>query len=490
MGYASRHSSETMVIYFIIILLTICADVFAQNGIGAPYQKLTQVMNLSAEKPELKDRFYSVSTTSPVTQYIRNHSEQQAEVNKTFNFIDSIWNVVQDRREQKSPDACNLLNLSPTSWNSRVREMVKHYQIGEIDGKCYSQIDLMAAVKTKEISADIVQKASDVFKKGRLAFAEAYKQLKLVPDTNWTGISYDMPTRNLTISGQKCSIDSILAHRRERIWYLRAVVTNAPIRKTKKDYTRHYMQEFVPREGSTALQMPMFNINETDVIENATTIVAKFGGSGLSVWSESIDDPQSALHHAYRDNLVAVDLASDAITPSNIAILALPMAMNIIPFSFVSEVSALNMFIYVIVTDVFSTFPFLIKGVELIRSSRPQKEVFYAFFSGNETLGTMESWIVQCTGRERFRLVGISFVSIAISAIVIGISLELWAKRYLSRKFLESKDPRRVRGPFGMTRLQPELLLPFNSLKRRIAEQDTTTDTTSARQSQSLERDV
>lgn len=173
-----------------------------------------------------------------------------------------------------------------------------------------------------------------------------------------------------------------------------------------------------------------------------------FSGPGRTAKLEHFDDPVGPLARAFRKNINLVDIASDSITISNIAILALPMLMNIIPVSFVADLNGLGMFVYVLVTDVFTTLPFLIKGVELIRSSRPNSKVVMAHSAGTDSLGTFQVWASQCRGRDYFRVTGIIFVLVALTALVLGLALEIWARNIMRRRFIEAGKGK-LHGPFG-----------------------------------------
>lgn len=59
------------------------------------------------------------------------------------------------------------------------------------------------------------------------------------------------------------------------------------------------------------------------------------------------------------------------------------MVMNIMNFAYIAKMSTLVMFSYIVITDLFSTIPFLVKGTEMTQSRRPKSEVFAGFFAGN-----------------------------------------------------------------------------------------------------------
>lgn len=434
----------------LVILFSCCPRSHGQN--------LTPIIDLNEEQTSWKGRISSVSTTSPVATYFRNNPKADKAISKVFDYIERVWSLVDTRRRNNDSQACNLYSTVPKDWVSQMKTRVKTFQIGIVDDSCLSKVDLRTAISDNELPSSIVYNLRDLFAESRRLTSQAFHELKIVPDGNWSadGKAYDFSIRKMIRSGQTCTVDDVFAHHRNGVWYLRAGVTNAPIRQSMPDFERHYLQEFFPRNGTSSLKMIQPNIR-TGKWEYSTTIVERWGGTGMTIEQPMrFDDPISPLAHAFQRNLVTIDLASDAITVSNVAILALPMAMNFIPVAFVADFHMLGMFIYVVVTDVFSTIPFLIKGIELIRSSQPTQEEVFAFFTGNETLGTMQSWVAECRGEEAFREVGVIFVSVGLCALIVGVALEVWAKRYMYWKRSQAKDSWTVNGPFGRVALDYE----------------------------------
>lgn len=208
------------------------------------------------------------------------------------------------------------------------------------------------------------------------------------------------------------------------------------------------MHEYVPQYGTTAL--PMVHPSRlTGELENSSTITSAWGGSGKSVVTLKFDEMDMPLSMAFNENLLAIDIASDSITPSNIAILALPMAMSLIPVAFVADLNIVGMFVYILVTDVFSIIPFLIKGVELVQSALSKNTVMVYYHAGNVTIGNSQVYVVSCRGEGVFRKTGIVFISIALASMCLGILLELFAKRIMQTKRASKKNGSKVKGPFG-----------------------------------------
>lgn len=395
------------------------------------------------------ERIFSVYTSSPVTRLIRENATLSNMLIPAFDYIDKVWEVVKKRQDEdnRDPRACNLYNNDANDWATIMTDHMKIFQIGNTSADCFSQVDVMSAADDDEFSRQTARNIPQTFANTRKAIAHAFGAIKVSDDDeNWGTTVFPMLDRRWKRSGQECHVDSIFAHRKNGTWYLRAAATNRKRNIFAPSYRRHFLQEFIPRQGREALTFNMSNI-KTREWECSTTFVTMLEGTGYSVEADSFDDPVSPLAQAFRQNLVNVDISEDAITISNIAILALPMVMNFIPVAFVAHPHAAAMFVYILVTDIFSTIPFLAKGIELIRSSQPRREIVYAYFAGNNLTSTLQSWSVNCTGDHHFRSAGIAFVIVALLALLGGILLEFWAKHYMSRRAQRKQNS--SNGPFG-----------------------------------------
>lgn len=431
----------------------LCLILITGYALASAQANLTQLKNLSQDRV-WRGRISSVDTNSPVARYFHQNQDASNAIGPVFDYIEALWKVVETRREKNDARACNLYKTIRGDWPFRMISRLQVFQVGLVEQSCFSKVNLRTAISNGELSPTTSNDLPKLFSESKRLTNEAFHNVRLVPDGNWSlnGKPYNMTYLTLVRSGQTCTVDNIFAYHVKGVWYLRAIVTNAPISESKTDYQRQFMQEFIPRNGTTSLRMVFPNI-KTGQLEQATTIVERWRSTGYTIERESFDDPLSPLALVYQQNLVAVDLASDAITISNVAILALPMAMNLIPLAFLADAHAFGMFIYILVTDVFSTIPIFIKGVELIRSSQPTKNEAFAFFAGDTDMGCMQSWVVQCKGEGKFRNVGIVFVVVSLSATVVGVALELWAKRYMYWKRAAAKDGSEISGPFGKVAL-------------------------------------
>lgn len=456
---------SALALVFALALASLSATGVAQSTC----EDLKQIYNIS-EKDDRGwiDRVHSVSTESPVTRSVRANPNLAAALEPTFSMFAKVASLVDDRRKSLHPEACNLPNS--LDWRKNLEKRTRNYQIGILNEECFTSVDVRRTVDAKELDKSILDNARTYMSNARAALFEAASNvaLDLVPgNSNWTaGAPYKIDDKPRRRAQQTCSIEALTAYRVRDNWYLHSVVTNKPITINQPKGFRQNIVEWIPRYGNDALRMVHFNYTPEgkECLVNSSTLLTTWGGFGtLSPEGYNFDSSVHAVTRAYSQNLVAVDLASDAVTVSNIAILALPMAMNIIPVAFVTDLNAFGMFAYVLVTDIFSTIPFLVKGVELIQSSLPRQEEVVAFHGGNSTLGAVELWSAVCQGKESFRTMGIIFVVVAIVIMFSGIALEIWAKTYMRRRQAAAGIGAKVYGPFAAGFNEAALSLTYDA---------------------------
>lgn len=432
MHFVSSNSCHPWRVAFIFGLFQLC--IWHQPG-QTHAQKLTQTFNISGKHQNWVNRLRSVSTTSPIRTAIANNQTIERTLNQTFDIIDTLYNVIDTRRRTNNTNACNF--HTGNFWSRLTRDRMFIFQIAEIERECYSSINVATAIRNGELKpSSLLSNARAVIRNGIDASFEATRKIPLptynedwqVPNT-----PFKMIGRSQNRHAQTCTIESSFAYRVRRQWYLRVVATNRPPLSFQPDFRRHLLQEFVPRSGKHSLHMVHRRLQD-DQFENCTTLVAMWGGGGVAVEVQKFDDGLSPLGQAYRNNLVRVDLASDSVTISNVAILALPMAMALVPVAFIADLNMMGMFAYTLVTDVFSTVPFLIKGIELVQSSRPNSKVFSGQYAGNDSFGALQVWTAECAGQGEFRVMGIAFMVTALSVLVMGVSMEFWAKQIMKQK--------------------------------------------------------
>lgn len=410
--------------------------------------ELTQIVNISKSFPGWAGRLYSVSTDSPFARVIRRDVEGDRKLGRAFKLLDDLSAEAVRRRTEHDVGACNV----PLSvrWTARARNRMSIFQIGFINQECFTRVDISKAIADKQIPSGYSGNVRDIVRDAQDVIENATRRLQFYRDGNWSDpdAPYGFNTRPYTYERQICLADTLFAYRVNGSWYVRASATNHPRFQNMPDLQRHFLNEFVPRNGTASLQM-VHTSRKTGKLELATTLTSAWSGHGLSIETLEFDQLDMPLFMAYKENLVEVDIAADAVTPSNVAILALPMVMSLIPVAFVADLNTLGMFAYILVTDVFSTTPFLIKGAELVRSSTQRKTTMMYYHGGNETLGNSQVYIIDCRAEGVFRNTGIVFIAIALSSMVLGLLLELCARRVMRKRRSSALNGSSVNGPFG-----------------------------------------
>ncbi len=129
--------------------------------------------------------------------------------------------------------------------------------------------------------------------------------------------------------------------------------------------------------------------------------------------------------------------ANDAVQKSNMAILLLPLMMNLVPVALFADVNTLGMIVYTALTDVLTAVPLAIKGWELLDISANSHTVAASYYTGEMGPGEnaiAELFIAKCHTFERRVGIGISFIVVAVVFMIFGVSFELFAKRYMRRR--------------------------------------------------------
>lgn len=388
-------------------------------------------------------RMYSVATKSPITMQLRQNNTLNTPVAALFTLLEQFRNVSLHRFSALDPLACNL-DRTNNAWIRGSKKKIMARQIGELTDQCPGQIDLDQAVRNNDFTPSQAAQIPNILRNGLEAIYQAsLADQTYFPPENWTKGSFRMHDFLRPVDAQECHLYPLFAYRVDGQWFIEAAITNHLKDVYVEDYQRQIIREYIPETGNVALRMPHVRLSDNE-FENSTNILTRWGGrpamssgGGINFFSR-----RGPIGQAYRPNLVAVDLAEDSLTVSNIAILALPMAMNLIPVALIAQVNTWATIMYLIFTDIFSTVPFAIKGFELIFTERRLEEKVVSYFLGDENTSQTEMFLVACRPTSTYRNVGIAFVVIAFLAMILGVSLELYAKRVMKRR--KGQD-----GPFG-----------------------------------------
>lgn len=243
-----------------------------------------------------------------------------------------------------------------------------------------------------------------------------------------------------------CSVEVLSGYRVKNVLYLYTSMTNHPVDLNVPDFQRQYVEEWVREDMKTSLRMiqpqllhfPNGSL-ERGPWQKTTTLFSRWGASDkLSSHGAMVMEDVLAITTALRRTQQRVSQAEDSLVPSNIAILALPLLMALVPSTVLGDQTSLGILIYVTFTDVMNVFPFLIKGVEPFMTGNMEERETVAYHVGDNQFGEIEMWAALCAGPSGFERTGAVFVAISVVLIVTGIAIEFIANRVQKRRRMQA----------------------------------------------------
>lgn len=130
-------------------------------------------------------------------------------------------------------------------------------------------------------------------------------------------------------------------------------------------------------------------------------------------------------------------MVKDSDSFSSLAILLLPTVLALVPIAVFQDAGVFATVLHTVATDIVSALPIAIKGVELVIYASRRHNAFNANMYGmNSRTGTTAAqvWAAECDMKPFVRQRGIVRVSLAASAMVLGILLEIIAKLFAERR--------------------------------------------------------
>lgn len=252
----------------------------------------------------------------------------------------------------------------------------------------------------------------------------------------------------------RCELLHFTAFRVRGKWGVNAGYTNDYTQLFLNDYSRQYLVEQLTVTNRTISTVPMtirkeptadkpYNKSErfdTPFVPNTSTLIMRWGGVPVtSLFKSTLNTANNpAIKAALGMVSQTVEQIEGSSTISEIAILIAPIALTALPVALFVDVNTRAIVAYTIATDVLTVLPLFIKGIELLSFEAENPEAVVTWFYGGkrdvENVMGAESWYASCTATKHVRILGSSFICIAISAMVSGIVFELVAKRYTDRR--------------------------------------------------------
>ncbi|CAN8066519.1 unnamed protein product, partial [Agarophyton chilense] len=241
---------------------------------------------------------------------------------------------------------------------------------------------------------------------------------------------------------QECRHDFVAFAKLKGSWFINTRITNRDPLITLGNGQRFFLDEL---DGGDPNELSVFPVNlvtrdagtrpvseksyhvwnnNSWVVSN-TALEFRSGAAFASQYGNIFSADNLAVNLALERGKHSTELAFDATTTSNIAILALPLAMNVVPVALIADVNTLGMLIYTLLTDVLTAIPLAIKGVEvLLISKRVRHAAVFRITGGNlfnqstETYKAAELWVAECKPGIDYTTYGIVLLVVALFFMV------------------------------------------------------------------------
>ena len=375
----------------------------------------------------------------------------------------------QSRNPNVTPELPTCNSGSNQDWGKGVESYFFARQWGELNRGCVSTIFGAGADEGVVIQTDDITKEAPKGWSSRQVYDAVLEHAKTMNESSlevasaiggdWDkfvkekrvnrGWNYQYSTR-----AQSCSHDYVGFVKREGKWYVTERITNLDPRITAEENGRLYIHEYVRVGEDEKLQGAWMGLREEGTEQegpwrNSTTALRIETGSVTASEFAQIFQPNNpAVDTALKSGSHQTQQASDATTPSNIAILALPLAMNLVPVALIADVNSFGMLVYTLLTDVLTTIPLAIKGVEVITiGASSNTAVVTSITGGNLWDNDMENkaaetWVAECRANGNLTATGIVLLVVAITFMIGGVVAEILAKRFVKRtgKVLGEED--------------------------------------------------
>ena len=422
------------------------------------FQLLLQV---SCQDDPVKDNFTLVATKGPISQAFGGRKETIEALLDHMGYIErAIFAATKEANKdpneeskkldgQEPPTSCNHRN---DGWNDDLIRYFgnRNWSSPKLNLNCVSDVYGAGAKDgvpilgsdqeglTKKEAYDIVVEHSKTV--NELA-PLAVKNAGLENDPHWKKAKHVFPERAFEYKydddTQQCTYDYAAFVKRNNQWYVAERITNAVSNLTRQNGERRYLFEYIAASGDTLEVTALKDGNQST---GSTIQLISSGFVTASGFGRISPNNNPAVQSAISEGEHSTQQAADATTPSNIAILALPLMMNVVPVALIAETNNLGMLLYTLLTDVLTAVPLAIKGIEVLIVGKKDRYSIVTRFTGgnldedvpNDKGGEM--WVAKCSSSKKFRARGIAFLTIAITFMIVGVILEIVARKYKKRK--------------------------------------------------------
>lgn len=239
---------------------------------------------------------------------------------------------------------------------------------------------------------------------------------------------------------EDCMFNAIAANRHQRTWYLNAAITNVERGRHVGDFERKFLVEYVGRGGRHAnMTLRERRADGTDLYRRdaSTLLVLHHGSAKADFFKNTFLEDNVAVIRAVGKARHYSEQVYDALSASSISILVFPLLLNTLPIALFADVSTRTMLLYAIVSDVLTTIPLLVKGIELIsigsRTNVAAITRISSWFNGTlADVAAAEVFVASCKSKQNVLPMGVLFVGISLAFLIAGLAGEVLAREYVA----------------------------------------------------------
>lgn len=346
---------------------------------------------------------------------------------------------------KESFTTCNI----QSSWPKRVNDYLFLRGLGQADTECATE-RVIENEKRSALLENNLPEWAIALNGSAASIASATTNLR--SGKNVAGVSrFWYPNRE----SQNCTLWHTMSLRVNGTWYVQARITAdsssaLPTATSDNDYVIEHVTSPDGRNFGVPLLMTRVPVDDNvTIFKQAYATYESWSRPAPDSVGENTDVARNlAFKEALADGENENQQAVDAEQTSNIAILVLPLAMNLVPVALIADVNTLGMLLYTVLTDVLTAVPLCIKGYELITISNKRFSAASAQITGKRDGGPSavafgEAWVAQCRlkGHRKQLHMGIGFVTSSVILMIFGMVCEVVARWWVKKRRTHDQNP-------------------------------------------------
>ncbi|PXF43125.1 hypothetical protein BWQ96_07159 [Gracilariopsis chorda] len=405
-----------------IFVLTICVNC---SVTPPPY-----AANLSVNiAPWAQGRLFAISDKAPFATHMQHEPHYRTALNLLTDFFTRVERDVTDsRRQSKSSNSVRTrpCNTDPQRWR-RATEFASRHRGWPVNSPHSSEVcvtDYYGPPLGYTLSLPHMR---HLLSQGFEALERNAYRIMLDAVGNWTHATSGRLT-TFEWTSQACELTNYGAVRLHGKWWPSVGITNKPPYQHLPDGQRIVIAEAHRLENATVVPALMtLPINPGtgtvhNVTDRATTIITIWGGASdpSSAYLPGTAERNVALLAARQKGEHFAQQMEDVLLPSNIAILAFPLALNLVPVALITDCDQWSAVLYILFSDVLTALPMLIKGIELVTIGKARFVQVVTRMGDTLDQATIsaEMTVAVCRMRQDAGTIGVVFICIACAAMV------------------------------------------------------------------------